>query len=293
VSSAYVEPRWEGAIEPTPELLVAIRPHALRRDKLYGPLLQRAIRLAREHSRIVAATRALETIEDADEVIVGARDAGPGSRREPSLVIVLRGVPAGIDPTKLVGDGGGPLWVLASGGPVRELSRTRDEGDPEDEGADAALFELPGRTWVIASGDARVATRAALGHRTAPKGLDFSPEAVAMIRISGPALVARLHALRPPGLLAPVGHELAAITVVLSGGDDARLMATLSYRNPQAVVPAESTLRDALEALSRAKPQTFAWLRGASTQTAGSSVVLTTRLPVALMDALVHPTPEY
>jgi hypothetical protein len=122
--------------------------------------------------------------------------------------------------------------------------------------------------------------------------VDLAPETVAMLRLSGPALVARTRALRPPGLLAPLGRDLAAVTVVLSGGDDALLRATLSYNAPQAVAPAESTLHETLEALSRAKSPTFAWLRAATTKATGSSLVLTTPLPVGLTDALVHPTPE-
>jgi hypothetical protein len=321
-TSAYPEPRWEGLLDPPPELLVAIRPQALRRDKVYGPLLRRAIELAREQSRVVAATRALETLEDADEVIIGARDPGPDSRREASLVIVLLGVRADIDPARLVDDNGRFLWVPAMAGPVRELMRAPSERDSDSEGTNASLFELPGRTWVIASGGARPAARATLAQtrtgaagssearertqtRTGAAGssearertlieevVDLAPEAVAMLRLSGPALVARTRALRPPGLLAPLGRDLAAVTVVLSGGDDAVLRATLSYNAPQAVAPAESTLHEALEALSRAKSPTFAWLRAASTKATGSSLVLTTPLPLGLTDALVHPTPE-
>jgi hypothetical protein len=293
LTRSYAEPRWESVLDPLPELLVAIRPQALRRDRVYGPLLRRAIELAREHSRVVAASRALETIEDADEVIIGARDDRVDDRGEASLVIVLRGVRADVDPAKLVDDSGRPLWVPAAVGPVRELSRARDDGDAEKQGPDASLFELPGRTWVIASGKARAAARVTLAHPRAPTKLDFTPEAVAMLRLNGPALVARLPAFRPPGLLAAVGHELAAATVVLSSGDDACLRATLSYRDPKAVQPAEAALREMLGALSRAKSQSFAWLRAATTQAADSSVILTAALPDALTDALLHPTPEY
>ena len=47
------EPRWEDVIDTTPELLAVVFPTALRRDKVYGPLLRRVIDLVREQSRVV------------------------------------------------------------------------------------------------------------------------------------------------------------------------------------------------------------------------------------------------
>ena len=75
--TAPAEPRWEDVIDATPELLAVVFPRALRRDAVYGPLLRGAIDLVREQSRVVAETRALDAMEDAEEVIVGVRpDAG-------------------------------------------------------------------------------------------------------------------------------------------------------------------------------------------------------------------------
>ena len=71
------EPRWEDVFDTTPELLAVIHPTALRKDRVYGPLLRRAIDLVREQSRVVAETRALDAMEDAEEVIVGVRPDAP------------------------------------------------------------------------------------------------------------------------------------------------------------------------------------------------------------------------
>ena len=94
------EPRWEDVIDTTPELLAVVFPTALRKDRVYGPLLRRAIELVRAQSRVVTETRALDAMEDAEEVIVAVRPdrgatLGPGGLAGESageVVVVVRGV---------------------------------------------------------------------------------------------------------------------------------------------------------------------------------------------------------
>ena len=300
---SIAEPHWESLLTPPPELLLVVRPRALRSDAIYGPLLRRVLQLARQQRKIVTADSLLQTIEDADEVLVGVRDLA-----SVDFVVVVRGVPAEIDPANLVDDKGRLLWAATSGGPVRELASAANQGrnDTAGEGSapldkeivEASLFELPARTWVIASGDARARARMSFSHPTqgaavaaatsvtSQDGAGADPQAVAVVRLSGPALVRRVQALRPPGLLAAVGHELASVTVALSAGSDAVLRATLSYTSERSVLPAEATLRETVSALSGAKPQTFAWLQAVQTRASSCCVVLETPLPRGLMDAL-------
>ncbi|HXN30883.1 MAG TPA: hypothetical protein VN894_03435 [Polyangiaceae bacterium] len=291
-SVRYGEPRWQGVFEPTPELLVVVRPQALRRDAVYGPLVGRAMELAREHTPLVAATGALDAMEDAEEVIIGARDSN--GEEAGDLVVVVRGVRANVDPAKIVDEGGHALWAQgpsASAAGVRELVRTREAESqgPPDPGAapEASLFELPGRTWAIATGRARAHARDAFNRPAA--GVDGDPlgmpsSALAVLRLSGVGLVARVRALRPPGLLAPLGSKLVALTVVLTPGDGAVVRATLSYNDELAVTPAEATLRQAIEALCRAKPDDYAWLRSVTVQASRCCVVVTAPLPRELMN---------
>lgn len=299
------EPHWENLFAPPPELLLVVRPRALRGDAIYGPLLRRVLQLARQQRKIVAADSLLQTMEDADEVLVGVRDLA-----NVDFVVVVRGVPAEIDPANLVDDKGRLLWTATSGGSVRELASAATPGreDAAGEGSaaldkeivEASLFELPARTWVIASGDARARARMSFSHptpravaavtsatnATSLDGAGADSQAVALVRLSGPALVRRVRALRPPGLLAAVGHELASVTVALSAGSDALLRATLSYTSERSVLPAETTLRETASALSVAKPQTFAWLQAVQTRASSCSIVLETPLPRGLLDAL-------
>jgi hypothetical protein len=295
-----------------------VRPQALRRDEAYGPVVRRAIELAREHSRLVAETGALQAVEDAEEVIIGARDApgseadetretGPRGERdehgergerddthETDFVVVVRGVRADVDPANVVGETGHLLWVPGPNGPaagVRELvrappapSEARDDPQtPADDAANASLFELPGRTWVIATGRARARARDAFSRSDPGPRLDIDGDdsALAMLRLSGPALVARVRALRPPALLAPLGRGLSAVTVLLPrtrDAADAEIRATLSYEDERAVAPAEATAREALDALRGRDARDYGWLRPATVRSTRCCVFLTVPL---------------
>ncbi|MDP9002753.1 MAG: hypothetical protein M3O46_21910 [Myxococcota bacterium] len=297
--------------ERTCELVVVVRPRALRRDVVYGPLLQRAIELVREQSRVVAATGALDAMMDAEEVVVGARETREGSG---DLVFVVRGVRAEVDPAKLIDEAGRALWAPGPDGPatdVRELVPAHPEaaaagGGVESRGredaADASLFELPGRTWVIATGRARTRARDAFSRAREPgsdamdsrpsrRGLlsDVDGHALAVVRVSGPSLVSRVRVLRAPGLLAPVGHGLASVTVVLPPGDDPILRAIFAYKDHEAVPPAETTVRSAIGALTSAKSEDYGWLRPATVRSSDCCVEVTTPMPPRLMDGFLHP----
>ena len=309
-SPVAAEPRWEDAFDATPELMVFVYPSALRSDRVYGPLLRRAIALVRQRSRVVAQTRALDAMEDADEVILGLR---PGSSETAEdIVVVVRGVRADVDPAALVDSEGRPLWAPGPMGRVRELIRADAASPPSEAGeVPASLFELPGRTWVIAAGDARTRARSAFT-RTPARSRSRAPvepgadDALVTIRIDGAALVRRVPALRS-GDLGSVGRRLDDMTFELAAGSvdgvapadggplpapDRKVKATLSYANEDAAALAESTVRQALEAIQRKKPEGLAWLPSEQITVErpppGKRVVLTTPLPPRLIDALLH-----
>jgi hypothetical protein len=319
LSSSPAEPRWEDAFDATPNLLVVVFPSALRSDRVYGPLLRRAIALARQESRVVAETRALDAMEDADEVIVGLRTGASASVDD--LVVVVRGVRADVDPAALVDAEGLPLWTAGPMGPVRELVRADPTPDSGPSGRSvhdetpASLFELPGRTWVIASGEARARARSAFFHVPdhprrvfAFEGLDA--EALVTIRIDGPTLVRRIPALQPERMLGAVGARLGDVTFELSadlasseapealdGGATSPervrvIKATLSYASEDAAALADGTVHQVLDAIGRKKPEGFAWLSTERVEVArpppGKRLVVTVPLPSRLVDALLH-----
>jgi hypothetical protein len=281
--STLVEPQWQDLFDTMPELFIAVRPRRLRQDKVYGPLLTRAIEAARRQSRVVAATRALEAAEDADEVIAGARPGAP--ERPGELVVVARGVRADLDPGKLVDADGRALWAPGPSGRVRELARERDARGVETA---ASLFELPGRTWVIASDEARARARAVFAHPLNRPVLDLDRDALAIVRIDGPSLVQRVRPLQTTGGLAAVGRRLQSVTFVLPPGGAGAVRATLTYADEDAAAFAEVAVREAIAAVGRTRREGVAWLGAATVERPDRRVVVTAPLPPRLIEGLLH-----
>jgi hypothetical protein len=281
----YTEPRWQDAFEDPPEFLVVVRPKELKHDKVYGPLLRWGIERLREHSGVVSATP-LEAIEDAEEVVIGMHPRTHGDEgAPPDLVMVVVGVRADLDPGVLVDAGGRPLWAPGPNGPVRELVRERDErGLP----LAASLFELPGRTWIIVSGEARAHAREAFAHPFDRPGMDLDPEALAVVRIDGPALVGRFRALQTLGAHAAIGRRLRALTLRLPPGASGEVEVALAYADEDAAAFAEVTAREAIDAIARQKPEKLSWLAAATVDRGANRVTLKVPLPRSLIDVLLR-----
>jgi hypothetical protein len=286
--SPVLEARWQDAFDAPPRVLVALRPGALQTDPVYGPLLRRVLDLARQRSRVVTATRAIDAMEGAEEVLVGVDGVGSDDTAEGDLVAVVIGVRADVDPGELVDSDGNPQWSVGPSGRVRELIRDHDE---QGEPLEASLFELPGRTWVIASGQARLRSRDAFARpRGRPDPVDLEPDALAVLRIDGPSLVARVPVLRPPSELAAIGHGMRSVTFELASRSAEPVRALLVYATPEAAAAAEQTVRVALDAVRSAKPAGLAWLGAATLDRAagGTRVVLAAPLPPTLVAGLLR-----
>ncbi len=280
--AAVAEPHWQDVFDATPELLVVVRPKALTQDRIYGALLRRAIATARERSAVVAATRFADAVEDADEVVAGLRPDTPDHAGE--IVLVARGVRADIDPVKLVDSEGHGLWAPGPSGDVRELVCEQDaHGHP----VGASLFELPGRTWVIATGAARQRARDAFAHPLARPPMDLDASALAIVRIDGPSLVARVAFLQEYGGLAAAGRRLKAVTFSLPPGGEGAVKATLSYADEDAAAFAQVAIQEHIDAVARQKPANLAWIGSAKVERPDTRVVLTAPLPPKLIDAFL------
>jgi hypothetical protein len=264
-----------------PELFIAVRPRRLRQDKVYGPLLTRVVEAARQQSRVVAATRALDVAEEADEVLAGARPGEPD--RPGELVVVARGVRADLDPGKLVDADGRALWTPGPSGRVRELVR-----DSRSVEAAASLFELPGRTWVVASDEARARARAVFAHPLGRPVLDLDRDALAIVRIDGPSLVQRVRPLQMSGGLAAVGRRLQSVTFVLPPGGAGAVRATLSYADEDAAAFAEVAVREAIAAVRRTGREGVVWIGAATVERPDRRVVISAPLPSRLIEGLLH-----
>lgn len=285
-AKAELEPQWQDVFETTPELLVTLRPSALRQDKVYGPLLRRVIDATRERSRVASATRVLDVIEDSEEVVVGVRPPSRGSNDAPGeVVVVVSGVRASVDPGRIVDSDGKGLWAPGPMGSVRELVRERDEGG---QPLNASLFELESRTWVIAVGEARARAREAFAHPIGRPAFTLDADALVTVRIDGSSLVKRIRALQPLGGLAAIGRKLQSLTALLPPGSEGSLQLVLAYGEEDAAAFAEVAARQVIEVIGRKKPERMAWLANAKVDRPDKRVILTLPLPSALIDSLLH-----
>jgi hypothetical protein len=303
---AVVEPQWQDALGARPRVLLTLRPKVLLKDPVYGPLLRRALELARQQSHAVASTRLVEAVEQSEEVIAGVladegatlRPSGPGAQSErlpgqelpgqEPIVAVLRGMPAELDPAKLVDAEGTLLWVPGPSGPVRELVHEVDkDGTPNP----ASLFELPGRTWVIVSAAARARIREAFSRPTGqalPRiDADADAEALAALRIDGPALVARTRPLSS-GMLRAVGHELQSVALMLSPGAAREVRAVLQYADAESSATAAQKLTQVMQALSHGNSPAISWLSSVVVEPSPSrsTVVLKAPVPPEILNLL-------
>ncbi len=280
------EPRWQDALPPHAPIQLGLRPPMLQSDRIYGPLWRHALGVARMRSRVVAGTRLLEAIEHADEVRVHLDSLGDDTAAD--MVVVVRGVPGDVDPGALVDPDGHLLWSAGPFGPVRELVH---EQDPDGSPNPASLFELPGRTWVIASGPARGRTRDAFVRplrRPEPAFEPFEADALALLVLDGPALVARVHALGPNGGLASLGRGLDSVSFELRPGVEREVRAALLYEKEDDAAAAERTLGDLKGAVDRKKPPWLMWYEGAAVQRTAPQrtlVRIDAPLPADLLDA--------
>ncbi len=272
------EPSYPSALDPKAPLVLLVRPEALRRDEVFGPLVSALSRLAA--TRGISGDRELEAFESAEEVVIAmdTESLRPGKDvlAATSGVVALRGVRADLAPEKLL-DGDGRL-LFRSARPRGRV--TEHEGYSEDP---IALFVLPKRTWVVAFGAATSRARAALSEAKAKAPPSFDPEALLELRIDGASLVERAPKLER-GELA-LGRRLDEIRFVLKPGRGGAQV-TLRYADDDAAAWAENTLVRIVKAFSRRLEGAFAWLGSATVVREGSNVRVRVAVPARVIEAL-------
>jgi hypothetical protein len=300
------EPRLEDALDAPPDLLVVVRPARLVHDPLYGPLLRRASRLASERAAVASAvgTTTLAALERADEVLVAVYD--PEAR---DAIVAVRGVPADVDPLRLVDTDGTPLWTLArdlAGGATELRTSTRT-----DE-RDAALFVLPRRAWVIAAGPAVARARVALtaagptpgapAHGGAAALSAVDPSALAAARFDGEAF-RRVRPQLAEGALAPIVTRLDHATATLapapvpsarpseaSGpqGEVGEITLRFVYADESSARASEACLGEVVGAFTRRWGESQPWLHAIRVGREERAVLVRGRIPRAWADGFIH-----
>jgi hypothetical protein len=263
------------------EVTVTLHPPALERDAVYGPLLQRASAMAAAYAgpRTVGTT-ALAAFERTDEVVVASNDATA------EAVVVLHGVPGDLDAGRVVDEHGNPIWRPVIG----DVSPRVVEYEPAIA-ADAALFVLPQRIWIIATGDAKARTREALLGPISASSLAGEDATLAVLSIRGSALVRRDARLRD-GALAPLGRALLRASFELAPGAEGVIDARFVYADPAAAHASEETARDVVAAFRRRlqslNPPPLSWLAAAGVECSAATVTVRAPIPKSWLEALAH-----
>jgi hypothetical protein len=273
------------------DVKVDLRPPAIVRDRVYGPLLRRASALAAGYAGPrTLGTTALAALERTDEVLAVTNDSG-------EAVVLLRGVPADLEVLRVVDEDGKPVWRPAVG----DVRQSYTEYEPT-RGSEASLFVLPGRTWVVAAGVARSRTREVLIN--ALGGVSWAPgeASLASLSIRGAALVRRDARLRT-GSLATLGSALVRADFDLTSGAEGVIVTRLVYADAPAATAAEHTAVDVVGAFrrklekldkdrssktARTEPPPLSWLAAAGVDRTAATVTVRAPIPRRWLDAIAE-----
>jgi hypothetical protein len=281
--------QWQDAFDGTPELLVVVRPKALKRDAVYGSLWASALRAALARAPL-AGTSGTELLEGCEEVILAVhRDRDTNAE---DAAIVFRGVAASLEPGKLV-DGGGRavLRPLDARAKVPEYVPASPSSFTERGSAaarDVSLFVLPARTWVVATGGARARGRQAFATPTARPAPKVDEGALAVVRV-GPELLVTPRSEKSP-VLGPLLRKLRSASLQLDPAK-AGVRLVLTYGDGDATAYGEMQVKRIAQGLAKESPGRFAWLADAKVSSAASSVTVAMPVPARLLEELPSASP--
>lgn len=267
-----VAPSWADVFEGTPDVYGVIRPKALKRDGVYGSLWTSLVRMAQSRGMAKGGTM-LDAVEGADEIVLGF---GKGD----DAALVLRGVPASLDPEAIADAQGQPLFRL-----LRDRSKVPEyELTDRRIAANGALFVLPDRTWVGTLGDARGRARQAYATPLARPAPRIDEDALAVVRFGGDFV--RMFDRHPRwGRLA---KGLAHVTFALKP-KKAGIVVALAYEENAATAFGEMQAKQLADELSK-EDKRFEWLKDAKIAYEGNVVYVRAPLPPRLLDELPRAT---
>ncbi len=264
-------PDWGDVWSGLPEVYVVVRPQTLRNDKVYGAFWRTLLRAAQARGFARGATMT-EALEGAQEVIVGLNKG--------EAAVVLRGVPAQLDPAKMQSDDGKQLFHLQSDPRNRVLEYTPN--DPRL--SDGSLFVLPDRTWVGALGPARDRGRAVFASPEHRPHIDVSKSALAVGRISGGFI--RLFEKHPR--FGPLTKKLDAVTFELDPNGGTASFG-LTYGESAATAYGEMQAKRIVADLA-GSDKNREWLKNAKIAYEGDTVFVRFALPPQLLNDLPNVT---
>lgn len=260
---------WADVFDGTPNVYGVIRPKAIKSDGVYGAFFKALVRLAQAKTRARGDTM-VQALEGVDEIVVGI----DGS----DAAVVLRGVPANLDPEKITDTNGRALFL-----PITDRTRVVEYDVLDRSVSGGGLFVLPDRVWVGTLGETRARARQAFrtpAHRPVPK---LDREALAAVRVAGPLL----DLVKQDVVFGPLGKKLVAVTGALKPGKGG-LVVGFAYPDSDAAAWAEMEAKRILGEL--AKDEKRAWLRDAKVQYEESTVFVRVAVPPRILEEIPRAT---
>jgi hypothetical protein len=234
-------PEWQDVFDRTPELYLVLRPQKMKRDPVYGAFFKALLRVAEARTEMGGVTT-LQAADGADEVIVGV--TRHAERRGDDVALVLRGVPAELDPEKMTDPTGRPLFHLRDArAKVHEL-----ESLDRKTGETSSLFVLPDRTWVVTLGAARDRAREAFAAPFGRPAPEVDPDALAAVRLDAATFLSRFERSEALGVIV---KKLRSATLALRPGKEG-LAVDLQYVDEDAAAWAEMQTKRLVDDVARA-----------------------------------------
>lgn len=274
--------QWQDVFDGTPELYVVVRPQALKKDPTYGNFVKVLLRVAEARGDLGITT--LQAADGSEEVIIGINRSNGAD----DTAMVLRGVPASMDPEKLNDPSGHRVFTLVDG-----KAKVHEFEHYERGSITASLFVLPDRTWVYTLGAARARAREAFAHpfgRPVPK---VDPDALALMRIDASSpWVANMQKGQNLG---PVLKKLRAASLALKPGPNG-LVLGLQYQDEDGAAWGEMQGKRLLEDIARTAndaaaqrrrvPRTFELAKDAKVSREGNAVLVKMKVPAEILTDL-------
>jgi hypothetical protein len=259
---------WADVFDGVPDLYAVVRPKAIKRDGVYGSLFRSLVRLAQTKTSARSDTM-IEALEGADEIILGL---GQGS----DAALVVRGVPASLDPSKITDASGTPLFRVKS-----ERTRVLEYELWDRKNAEAGgLFVLPAdRTWVGALGSAFTRAREAFAspmNRPAPV---LDRDALAVVRLAGRAV----HMWDRHPSYGPLLRKATSATIALEPAKTGLAIA-VEYPGSDSAAWAEMEAKRVIDELATAPNRT--WLKDSTVRYEGTTLRVRLAIPPRLLEEL-------
>lgn len=260
-------PSWTDVFAATPDIYIVIRPASLKKDQLYGSFWRSLVSAAQARGLSRGATM-VEAVEGAQEIIVGVNQS--------EAALILRSVPARLDPTTIAGEDGKPLFHAVS-----DERKKLVEYEVTDKriAATGGLFVLPDRTWVGVLGQGRDRARSRFASPMNQPAPSVSATALASARLGGAFL--RLFERHPT--YGPLTKKLTSATIELQPGG-AGVVIALAYSEADATAYGEMQAKKITAELAKDKDR--AWLKDAKIAYEGNTVFVRVAVPPRLIEEL-------